>query len=357
MIFKDYVDVLVKRWWVLTLAFVVVLTSTYFWTTRQKPVYESQATFVIRPRSDVVLGNDYIRALDTISNRGEINSTFAEVASSQLVKRRAIEQMKLSPEAQRGLSVTSKIIGGANVLQIVVQSYSPSLARDFANAVGEQTIGYTDGLYDVYRVEVLDLASAPSRPIKPNLTLNMTLGALLGLALGAALIFLLESMKPSYKEVDTFNIIDRETGAYNKSYFSHRLLQEMARSRHTKSPLALGFIKVKFTEDELPQPEQAEALRMVRILTEKTIREEDILARFNGVTFAIIFPGTELDTARNSLENVRQMVGSVAHDMDSKNGHAPIESDSSVVSYTGASRITWEGLVEKALKALQNTTP
>jgi diguanylate cyclase (GGDEF)-like protein len=352
MTIKDYMQIFLKRWWLLALSFGVVLGATYIWTAQQTPVYESHATFVIRPRSDTFLGNDYIRALDTISNRSEINSTFAEVASSKLVKSRAIERLNLSSKAREGLAVSATVINGANVIEVSVEAYDPTLAQDFANAVGEEMMTYTDALYDVYQVEALDMANRAATPIRPNIVLNMSMGALLGIALGGALIFLLEMLKPSYKEVDTFNIVDRETGAYNKSYLTHRLFQEMARTERTKTPLSLGMVKVHFNGDVLSDSEQLEALRMVKILTEKTIRREDLLARFNGVTFAILFPDLSHEQAYQTVENVRQAIGSVAHDLPNTNGHAPLKGYTSVVTYTGRAGMSQEDLVEQALESL-----
>jgi diguanylate cyclase (GGDEF)-like protein len=238
------------------------------------------------------------------------------------------------------------------VIEIQVKAHDPTLAQDFANMVGEEMIAYTDALYEVYQVEPLDTANRSSTPIEPNYVMNVSLGAFLGIALGAALIFLLEILKPAYREVDTFNIVDRETGAYNKSYLTHRLVQEMARTERTKSPLSLGFVKVQFNGEELSDAEQLEALRMVRILSEKSIRKEDILARFNGVTFAILFPGLSREHANQILEHMKQVIGSVSHDMPGVNGHAPLTGFTSVASYAGKSKISQEELLAQALESL-----
>lgn len=356
MFIKEYIQLLLKRWWVVVLAFAVVFAATYFWTVRQTPVYESHATFVIRPRPDTVQSNDIIKALDTMSNRSEINLTFAEVASSELIQDKAIETLGLDSSERRGLSASGSLVSGTNILEIKAKSYDPKIARDFANTVGAETVNYVKDLYDIYQLEILDAASLPSRPIKPNVGTNLTLGALLGIALGVALIFVTESFKPSYKEVDTFNIIDRETGAYNKSYLSHRLFQEMSRARRVKSPLSFGLVKVHFNGNGLSGAEQVEALRTVQLLTSKVIREEDILARFNGTIFAIVFPDTRADQAREAVENVRRAISSVAHDMDDPDGHSHIGSFASVISYNGG-RSTQERLMEQALKALEQSAP
>ena len=48
---KAYLKILIKRWWALLLGFAVVATATYIWTGKQEKVYQSEATFVLRPRS------------------------------------------------------------------------------------------------------------------------------------------------------------------------------------------------------------------------------------------------------------------------------------------------------------------
>jgi diguanylate cyclase (GGDEF)-like protein len=151
--------------------------------------------------------------------------------------------------------------------------------------------------------------------------------------------------------MDTFNIIDRETGAYNKSYLTHRLFQEISRSKRTRAPLSIGLVKVTFNDDQLSEVDRIEALRMVKILAEKSIREEDIFARFNGVVFAILFPDLRLDRAQESLKNVRQAIESVAHDIG--DGSIQINSYLSAVSYTGG-RVNQEKLLEQVFEGLNH---
>jgi len=355
MIIQEYLQLIVKRWWLLVLAFSIVLGGTYYWTSQQTPIYESHASFVIRPRSETVVSGDFLKALDTVSNRSEINSTFAEVAASKLIKVHAIEKLGLTPEQQLDLSASSTVVAGTNILEIRVEARDPIVARDFANAVGAETVAYVKSLYDIYQLETLDTANTPSKPKSPDMVLNLSLGVFLGLVLGVALIFTVEAFKPTYKEVDTFNIIDRETGAYNKSYLTHRLFQEIARSKRTRTPLSIGLIKVHFNGGGHTDEERVEILRMVKILTEKTIREEDILARFNGVVFAILFPDLRLDRAQETLENVKQAIESVAHDTDDE--HKQIKGYLSAVSYHGGGRIKQEKLLEQAFENLNNISP
>lgn len=351
MIIKEYLQLIAKRWWLLALAFSIVFAVTYIWTSQQTPIYESHASFIIRPRSETVVSGEFLKALDTVSNRSEINSTFAEVAASKLIKTQALQKMEITARQQVDLTVASSVIAGTNILEIRVLSRDPIISRDFANAVGAETVAYVKSLYDIYQLETLDTANTPAKPKSPDFVLNLSLGAFLGLALGASLIFLTEAFKPSYKEMDTFNIIDRETGAYNKSYLTHRLFQEIARSKRTRSPLSIGLVKINFTGDDLPEADRIEALRTIRILTEKSIREEDILARFNGVVFAILFPDLRLDQAQESLNNVKQVLDAVSNDFG--NSRMNINSYLSAVSYSSRKKeVTQEKILKQAFDGL-----
>ena len=47
---KIYWRMLKRRWWLLAISLLIVVGATYALTSRQRPVYETSATFVIRPR-------------------------------------------------------------------------------------------------------------------------------------------------------------------------------------------------------------------------------------------------------------------------------------------------------------------
>src|SRR5690606_17623226 len=149
---------------------------------------------------------------------------------------------------------------------------------DFANAVGAETVRYVRNLYDIFELGLLDEAMLPNSPVKPTMSLNLSLGAMLGLALGVGLVFLLTYLDAPHDEKRTFNIIDRDTGAYTKSSQLQRLGQEISRARRNKCPLSLALIKIA---DGIRGPEHAtlyqeEALRWVAVLVEKSLREEDL---------------------------------------------------------------------------------
>jgi len=350
---KAYLKILSKRWWAILLGLAVVVSATWFWTSQQDRAYESKATFVLRPRSStLVVEDEFVKALDMVSRRVEINTTFAEVATSRLIRNRAIEHMQSGSGGS--FLVSAGVVGGTNILTISVEGPDPIAAQEYCMLIGQETLAYVSELYDVFELQPLDPASLSRRPIRPNLSLNLMLGSVLGLALGAGLAFLIEFIRSPYEEPDTFNIIDRDTGAYNKSYFTLRLWQEANRAKRNKYPLSLGLIKVEFEGDDISPHERIEAMRVFKKLTESVIREDDILACINGDIFAILCPYMPNEKAKVFVSDMKKKLSSVAEEILVSNGGGQIKSYSSVVTYQGGF-IKEGGLLEKGILALEDS--
>lgn len=351
---KRYLSILLKRWWLILVGFLVVFLAALFLTFRQPSVYEASATFVMRPRSEFIVDDEFVRALDVVSRRVEINTTFAEVVGSKLIKNQATEQLSLTSEQRQGLSVNGRVIGGTNILEVTVQGRDPIVVRDMANVVGEQTVAYVGSLYDVFELEPLDEATIPRTAVSPKPILNLSLAAVFGLALGAGLVFLLEYLSVPHHEKDSFNIIDRETGAYNKSYLMHRLWQEMSRSKRHKYPLALGMIKIEIgnTDEERAEYKQIEALRLVKFLAEKLLRPEDVMARFDDDTLAILLPDMSEKQAQSFMEELNLKIEFVPQDAGGRNEELLLRSTVSAVSYENY-RMKQERFMEQAVQVME----
>lgn len=310
---KLYFRILLKRWWIVLITFFFTLIPTYIFVNGQPWIYETEATFVMRPRADIAAnGDEVVKALDTISRRVEINTTFAEVSSSSLIKAQAIQRLGLSAEERRGLKVSGRVIAGTNILEISVQGPDPQVVRDFANAVSAETVAYVSSLYDVFELEPLDAADLPSDPISPNKTLNLALGGGFGLFLGIGLIFFVEYLREPVQSDYHVNIIDPETGAYNHAYFMLRLRQEVSRARHNGYASSLALIKIynRGIANDLAQPIQpAKALRLLLTSLEPNIREEDIFAYLGQNIFALLLPHMPDDAAKDLMSFLRNQIG------------------------------------------------
>lgn len=305
---KTYLGILARRWWIILPAFALTLALTFLFTRNQPRIYETSTTMVMRPQTSFVQDErELVRLVDLLSQRVEINTTYAEVAESRLVKNLAIERLDLSSQERKNLFVRSKVIPGTNILQITVGGTNPLVLQEFADAVRAETRTYISRLYDVFELEPLDDARVPSEPIRPNVPLNLAVGALLGLTLGMTLAFLAEYFLMEPKLPVSFDIIDSATGVYNQKFFMTRLQQEMVRSQRNNYRLTLALIELSYsrTADQSTPAVLPDVQREAGVLLMENVRTEDVVARYEGVTFAVLFPDLTNQAVRSVLEEIQ----------------------------------------------------
>jgi capsular polysaccharide biosynthesis protein len=187
---RTYLRVVFRYWWLVLIVLVIAVGCTAWFTFSQEPIYESSATYIVRPALSAEDAKSELSGLDVLGRQGDIASTFAEMANSRQIKDRAAERLGISSSQRRSLSVDSQLVAGTYLLKITVQGPDPELISQFANMVGAATVTFVEELYVTYELVSLDPATAPSLPSRPNRILNLALGAALGLVLGAGLAFL-----------------------------------------------------------------------------------------------------------------------------------------------------------------------
>lgn len=196
---KTYLGVLASRWWIVLPITLITFLATAVLTFEQTPLYQSTATQIVKVRASASDDRGVLSALDALS-RNSVSSTFAEVASSRLIRAEAAERLGVSPAQLRDVSVSSRALVGTNVIEITALAPDPILARDFATAVGAATASHVRRLYDPYDLQALDTATLANAPAKPDVALSLLLGGVLGLLFGAGLAYLSEYLHGPTKE-------------------------------------------------------------------------------------------------------------------------------------------------------------
>jgi len=332
---KQYLKILANRWWIIAVAIAATLIPTFLMIANQPWVFESKASFVIRPRSSFAANEEeFVKAVDTLSRRVEINTTFAEIADSNLIKQRAIERLNLSPQDSVGLTINGKVRAGSNVLEIIAQGPNPGIVRDFAEAVSVETKEYISGLYDVFELEPLDFAKISNNPVSPNKALNLGLGGALGLLLGVSLVFLLEYFQEPAQTIKGFNVVDGETGLYNKSYFNLRVGQELSRTSNPDHSFSLAMIKINYrnrtSRDLSPAPALKSSSQLYAMVSPE-LRDEDILAHLGNSTFAFLMPNMNGKDSKHLFEEMHFQINS----FETGNIGETIHCSIGIVSYDG----------------------
>lgn len=333
------------RWWLLIIPLIITVLVTYYFTSRLPRIYETSSTYVIRPRSEIVLAEDFVRALDTVSRRIEINTTFAEVAKSDLVKDAAIAQLGLTKEERQNLSASASVLAGTNILEITARGRKPELVRDFTTAVGEETVNYVSNLYDVFELEPLDSASTPLEPTSPKMAVNLLLAAVIGSLLGVGLVYASRYFKKPGVEFDEVNIIDTETGAYTKSYFNNRLHQEMSRVSRSSTPISISLVKIKFVDwpmDEVTNDEWVQEMKSLKPFIEPYLKDEDVLARYDVDTFGLLLPDSGEETSLKLMNKLRVELNTLTAEHNNNQRKHKIRGSIGLVTYVSNKLVTSE---------------
>jgi diguanylate cyclase (GGDEF)-like protein len=105
---------------------------------------------------------------------------------------------------------------------------------------------------------------------------------------------------------------DPLTGVFNRRHLEDVLRQELDRAERHARPLAVAMMDAdhfKSINDTYGHQTGDEVLRAISDRCRKTLRSNDILGRYGGEEFAIVFPETSLDEAGAVAERLRAAVG------------------------------------------------
>jgi diguanylate cyclase (GGDEF)-like protein/PAS domain S-box-containing protein len=107
---------------------------------------------------------------------------------------------------------------------------------------------------------------------------------------------------------------DALTGVFNRRHVEELLRHEVDRAERHARPLAVAMIDAdhfKNINDTYGHPTGDDVLREISARCQKTLRANDILGRYGGEEFVIVFPETNLEEAGAVAERLRV---AVAHD-------------------------------------------
>jgi len=114
-----------------------------------------------------------------------------------------------------------------------------------------------------------------------------------------------------YESVKELAITDSLTGLYVQRYFKELLNEKIKIYKYYKKPISLAMFDIdnfKQINDTYGHNVGDEVLiKFASILTSR-LRETDIIARYGGDEFVVVFPNTDLDKAKNICEEIRNLV-------------------------------------------------
>lgn len=145
-------------------------------------------------------------------------------------------------------------------------------------------------------------------------------------------------------------MIDGLTGLWNRSYFDHRLNQEISLARRISRPLGVVMVDIdhfKKINDSYGHPGGDEVLRTVAQMLVYNCRVEDVVCRYGGEEFGIIAPNTRCDQCGELAERLRAVIGNT--DIKCRGTAIRVTMSFGVADLVGAAGATMVELADAAL--------
>ncbi|MCH4890746.1 diguanylate cyclase [Acidaminobacter sp. JC074] len=162
-------------------------------------------------------------------------------------------------------------------------------------------------------------------------------------------------MNMLYFFVDNYNLkristIDKLTEVYLRSYFEDMFSRHLQRAKTNADPVSVVMLdidKFKNINDTYGHRKGDEILYKMCQVIKQTVRETDLIGRYGGEEFILVFPNTSKENALIICEKIRKAVESTPFLKDDK----PVTISLGVSSYPDLGLVE-EELIEKADQAL-----
>lgn len=114
-----------------------------------------------------------------------------------------------------------------------------------------------------------------------------------------------------HERVKKISVVDELTGAYNRRFGLKRLREELSRADRMEDHIAVVMVDLdhfKSVNDTYGHPAGDAVLREIAQIFSHDLRQGDIMCRWGGEEFLLIFLGASLVNAQELTERLRKMV-------------------------------------------------
>ncbi len=302
-----YFQMLRRGWWLIVLTALLALAASLFFSFLVTPQYRATASFILIPSSiSLSTGPDVVRSYDTIGSVSVI-STYAQIMNSDRIYSDTLAMLKLQPQQVKDYTYQAAVLPNTTILELSVTGPDPNVVAALANAIGDQTISYSDRINQVFVITFLDRAVPPTLPISPQPLLNAGVALVFGLIAGAVLAVLREQLRIPLDAFRQRHRLDPITGVYSSRYFPRAVDESLA--ENPNEVFTIGFVELtglRDTVDSLPTASQQWILRKVTDLLRNELRGNDVIGRRNELSFELMLPNTSASAANRIFERIHQ---------------------------------------------------
>lgn len=157
------------------------------------PTYEARTTLMVNKSKEAQQG----LTMEDVNFGRQVIYTYAEIAKSNAVMEKVRRDMGL--ENGEPFNVEVAPLKDTQILNVKVQSTDPSFAFNAANSIASNFSKEVIRVAKVDNVQIVDYATLPINPIKPNKILNTLASALVGLFFVIGIVFLKEMLNATIR--------------------------------------------------------------------------------------------------------------------------------------------------------------
>lgn len=195
---REYFAIIKKRFWIIALlAIISALISGVISFFMLKPVYEAKSTLIVNTEK-----NEETQMItgDQFSVTQKLAVTYGEIIKSRAVLEDVIKNLKLDNEYEDLVkNVTVSPVKDTQIISISVQDTNKQKARDIANEIPKVFTKEAKRITKANDIQVIDKATLPENPIKPNKVMNVLIAFVLGTMIGLFVVFLIEYLDNKMK--------------------------------------------------------------------------------------------------------------------------------------------------------------
>lgn len=316
---RQYLQIILRKWWLILPFTAIAVTVTAFFSYSQTPIYESTSSYVVG-LSAASPTEDPAYLVDILAGRERILVTYCQIMTSNAIRTQVagligVDPVVLDPNVYK---IFCNVLPTSNVLELVINGPSPELVNRMDEATGLAGMARANDLYVSFPLQRLDPPFLNPIPVAPSHSTNLILGGVLGLTMSISLSFFLEYLRSPRERIAEQSIREAELGLYNARYFQKRLVEENHRARVRHRPISVAMMRMVPDEDFvlLPENVQHTLMRRAALRVEDQLRGTDLMAYMGNYTFGILLGETPGDEARDLISALHDELRTRPFNMD-----------------------------------------
>jgi len=175
-------------WYYPALGILIACGVAVFLHSREAPVYEADATYVVTPYAGPTESDttESVKTLDATRSRS-IMTTLTEIVISETARTEAAAVLGVEPASLAAYSVDAVVAPEANVIGTTVSGPDPETTVALSNAIGAAAVDRFIELYKIYDVVPLDPPVMPTTPSNRGLVSLAIMASAFGILVGGGI--------------------------------------------------------------------------------------------------------------------------------------------------------------------------